>query len=1146
MADTASPIAVSALNDPASGGASPPQPTGSSGEAEQPASVAAPTAPEKPIVAVKQDESPDYAQRIAEARAQGASWDEINSAFSDKRAQAKAAGVTDQEFNDAVGLPQPPSGQQYFTFKDIAQNSSRAFIDYPEAAFDALKKDWNRQFPQDVPPTFWASVKQRYDSAMATGKIPLDLFNLAMSPLAATWGAIIARPLSGAETDLTAAVKNALTDKITDPDMLKAWQSAAENDINTTLLALGPEGDELQLGARAKAAPVIQSKDTLDAAASVVGHPDLMKDNLATVANNLHDNWVKTGEEPIAAAQRALTDPDFKTQLRQPAIEPPVLDVLPEKQEPANPKPTEVGDLINPQFGRDHNGPPELVEDVAPDLGAKVAGTDAFEPIKGVSDFKDLFMKDPVQAGKVAATYIRDSVFPPLASPEAMEAALTSRKFTGEANRATAIVQSSLNSVWRSVANMDQADKYQFIDYMENNLKTGVFRGEGAAGAQYVKPLKLPGHLQVVADMVRGMYKDAEEKLKLLPNQASREFVEYYFTHNWKDSPLMRGQMARYQNYANISRAGSVGVLKDRILPTHEEGRFLGLEDRYNHPLETVLNNITNTNRLVSHFQAMAEMETKGYAQRFIGGKDDPVPKGWVKLDGPFTNDIGDGQGVIFARPEVARIYNNSISTGFTGVQGEVFKVVNGISNALRQLKLGTINFYHGSTTIISAMLRQNGLAIGELGTVVSKIKEGDLLGAADSGKGAVAKILSSPIAPIKYFFDGMKGLKEYKVPGSTDPQTQNLIDLLTKANSVTAKMPDYMREGAYRDMWDSWQRGDYDNFSDKAVDFMNGLTWKNAPIQIPVAVAKGVSSFMSTTMRPVFDVLVPNVKTGAAMGALKQWMTDHPNASFGEHQAAAAQIGDSMDNLFGEMMRDNLFWHKQAEQAVNLGFLSYGWILGELRGMAGGIKDIATLQNTSNAQNVIGFITTMALLNSTYQYLHTGKAPETVRDVFFPQTSGKQKAGGETVPERAELPGHTSQLAHYQDNFFHEMFGAEANPIFGVAGLLTTGKNWAAYDAYNRNGDFFEKSQEFSKALWDEIGPISVQTWRLGPKSGSALTPLERMAGVRQAPQFEANPGGVEKQTQARQARAWGSAQKFQKRMDQSYHNPDSDENQP
>src|ERR1700722_13073141 len=156
----------------------------------------------------------ELVKNIANARVNGASWGEINGAIADKRAEAQAKGISDKEFNDALGIPNPPEGQQYFTFSDMAPHPQKAFIDSTGASWDALKSDWTRMMAPlntPIPDSVLGQVKQQFDSLIGAGRIPMDAFNGAMSAvIAPTYGEFIAKPLSKAETNLEAAVKSHL------------------------------------------------------------------------------------------------------------------------------------------------------------------------------------------------------------------------------------------------------------------------------------------------------------------------------------------------------------------------------------------------------------------------------------------------------------------------------------------------------------------------------------------------------------------------------------------------------------------------------------------------------------------------------------------------------------------------------------------------------------------------------------------------------------------------------------------------------------------------------------------------------------------------------------------------------------------------
>lgn len=271
------------------------------------------------------DKAPNVANNIAALRSQGVGWDEINNALTQERATAHDKGISDKEFNEALGIPTPPEGQQYFSMADIANHASRAFINYLPGVFASLVKDANTIYgEQNIPPTAWGQIEANFNKASALADIPVQAFNAAAAPVLAPLNAGLAG-VSTAEVNLETAVSHAITGKNIPPEVQDYWQKQVQVDLTGAMLLLGPAASELQLGARAKLSPILHPNDTLDAATAVIGDPAKMQDNLATVANNLHDNWVKTGEPPLQAAQRALTDPELKETLQQPGIKTPVL-----------------------------------------------------------------------------------------------------------------------------------------------------------------------------------------------------------------------------------------------------------------------------------------------------------------------------------------------------------------------------------------------------------------------------------------------------------------------------------------------------------------------------------------------------------------------------------------------------------------------------------------------------------------------------------------------------------------------------------------------------------------------------------------------------------------------------------------------------
>lgn len=264
-------------------------------------------------------QAPAVVDQSAQARAGGYSWDEINSHLADKRQQAKDAGYSDEEINKYLGIPQPPAGKQYFSLGDIANNSARAFIDYPKAAYQGLQDDWEdakEGFNLPTPDGFWNRVHADVDQIGRLGSIPVDVLNTAISPLTSIYGAAVSRPLSYSESNLIQSMMPK-GEELSKEEMEK-HQRILEQGFNLAPLVLGMKDSVASY--RMKTSPTLSPQDTADAATAVTGikGANAVDSGVGTAAQNLYNNWVKTGEPPIEAAQRAQNDPVFRAQLQAP------------------------------------------------------------------------------------------------------------------------------------------------------------------------------------------------------------------------------------------------------------------------------------------------------------------------------------------------------------------------------------------------------------------------------------------------------------------------------------------------------------------------------------------------------------------------------------------------------------------------------------------------------------------------------------------------------------------------------------------------------------------------------------------------------------------------------------------------------------
>jgi hypothetical protein len=248
----------------------------------------------------------------------------------------------------------------------------------------------------------------------------------------------------------------------------------------------------------------------------------------------------------------------------------------------------------------------------------------------------------------------------------------------------------------------------------------------------------------------------------------------------------------------------------------------------------------------------------------------------------------------------------------------------------------------------------------------------------------------------------------------------------------------------------------------------------------------------------------------------MSAWLQANPKASYPDQVAMAKKIWDSVDNRFGEVVQDNIFWHTMLKQTAQLGMRSYSWNLGTIREIGGGAKAALTkpkslgLKGTSydpKTGYVVALPITVAITNGLYQYAMTGKMPESPDDLVAPRTGGQVPGTGGRgqVEERAQLPGYQKDVFGWYNDWRQEA-GNKMSTLVGTGKELLENKDW--------KGDMISPPEatapEWMKNYFEHIIgkglPISVKQLVQGEKKGSALG-LQSVLGIRPAPEQFTDP---------------------------------------
>lgn len=696
--------------------------------------------------------------------------------------------------------------------------------------------------------------------------------------------------------------------------------------------------------------------------------------------------------------------------------------------------------------------------------------------------------------GKSKANPLSQILNPAGVSESARDMATALRQAKGPIAQETARIQSSMEEHAPEFNKMSDDERLQLIDYMENR----------SSGAEIHDP-----KLQEVADQIRSIYEQMGQKVKeAFPDVGLRQD---YFTHQYEDEAAAKKFFSDF-----IAKQGSERNLQEREFPTLAEAMRAGLKPKTTNPIETVMNYVINMNNLITAQRGVELARESGVADYFKKGQQ---PDGWVPLNGNLAEREGK---VLYAPEDAARVYNNDISQKATGPIGNIVDNIQRANNFASKLVLG-ISGYHFTATTMASMSSDVGRAVFG-GSIPERL--GDL------GNAAVSPVLNAR--------QGGKLIEAYLGRSDLSPELQQALDLAVKNNTINIRQQDYWKAGPAKDYVDAFRNGTISREVKEA-----GQAIKEKPITgTAKVIANELGRTMDTISKPLFDYYIPRIKISANIAELHDWLQSHPDASPEEQDRAAQDIGNSIDNRFGEMMRDNLFWHQLTRQTLQTTLLSYSWVAGGARMLKGipdaGLAIIGKKELSANARYLFGAAATYAVINGVRTYIGTGKAPDDWKDFIYPRTGGVTP---QSKPERELLPGHIGQFTNYLHNGLGEL-GNELSPGLKLTYHLLSNSDFRGLPITNANNSWFSKDLwgDYLKYAVGEETPIGLKNFLQGEKKGSRISEIEQALGARPASQFITDPEGYEKMMKGINEKAYAKKLHSDKKMKAQYDKSEED----
>jgi hypothetical protein len=643
----------------------------------------------------------------------------------------------------------------------------------------------------------------------------------------------------------------------------------------------------------------------------------------------------------------------------------------------------------------------------------------------------------------------------------------------------------------------------RFLDFVET-------RGSGAAYTG-------PPELRPLADVLRKIYKERELAIAAEPSTSGTHFVDDYYAHQYTDPAGVARSMG-----SGARGQGSGRSLRQRTIPTLREAIDLGHKPVTADPIDMTMRYVTNMDRYIAHNRIFRVGQDSGMIRFYAGGK---APDGWKPLTGRLaeravaTGGIPGALGLTAYAPDgFARIYNNSVALGF--LEGEMggrgYQAVLHAKNAMTQSVLSLSGFH--------ALAMAQEASASALASGIEGLKTGDIAwGLKQLGLGAIPGLKAGKdvIGTGRKFERQYRGIQDY------GPEFEEAAKLYAEAGGRAVGRGAEYQGTAADNYFKSFRRGHL------ALDFKAGLSkvGEGNPLYAPGRaigmIGRELARINETVTAPLFGVLVPRLKGAAFYEEISQWLRQNPNATYPERLARARQLQETMDDRFGELVMDNLFWAKRAKQALQIAATSLGWEHGSIRSLGGAPVDLATGaagKATGKAgaeilsprvRYAMGLTMAIALTNATYQYFMTGKTPGEGKggllsqggglDLIVPRTGGKTPEGAD---ERSLLPGFEKDILGYMHNPINELAG-KLTPLGRLSVEAFTGRDYFGHEIAPFPAFTPEWFKAYGNHVLKSVTPIPMKQEQL---KGTAMGTAQRYLGNRPAPERWQNPMRQEK----------------------------------
>ena len=252
-------------------------------------------------------------------------------------------------------------------------------------------------------------------------------------------------------------------------------------------------------------------------------------------------------------------------------------------------------------------------------------------------------------------------------------------------------------------------------------------------------------------------------------------------------------------------------------------------------------------------------------------------------------------------------------------------------------------------------------------------------------------------------------------------------------------------------------------------------------------------------------------------MDMMKMEMERNPGMSHDQMRGVAQRAWNSVDNRMGQLVYDNLFWNHVTKDLAMASVRSLGWNLGTIRELGGGVKDVfGNVQDVIHGKGtklsyrtayVMALPIVTGLYGAIYQYLHTGKGPQELKDYFFPKNGGIDNKGQDA---RVSLPTYMKDVYHYTTNPVQTVIN-KFSPVNDVVLEMLNNKDYYGTEIRNVDDPAMQQILDEANFIKNQFTPFGFSNQGRDTRT-SIGSKIEPFIGIAPAP-YDINMTKAEKE---------------------------------